>query len=113
MEKTGNIAPSYQADITEEQTSFFRENGFLSIQRITTDREVEWLKEVYNQLFDQRTGEKEGRYFDLGGPGHTRDAMYYRKSLVRKRRFPNSGKRPISGMHTNSPPSCLASKRRA
>ena len=69
--------PSYQADITEEQTSFFRENGFLSIQRITTDYEVEWLKEVYNQLFDQHTGEKEGRYFDLGGPrAHTgRDVL--------------------------------------
>ena len=60
--------PSHQVEITEDQASFFRENGFLSIQRITTDAEVERLKEIYNQLFDQRTGEKEGRYFDLAGP---------------------------------------------
>ena len=60
--------PAYQVDITEDQTSFFRENGFLSIPRITTDAEVEWLKEIYNQLFDQRTGEEDGRYFDLAGP---------------------------------------------
>ena len=42
--------------------------GFLSIQRITTDAEIEWLKDIYNQLFNRRTGEKEGRYFDLAGP---------------------------------------------
>ena len=60
--------PSHQVEITEDQASFFRENGFLSIQRITTGAEVERLKEIYNHLFDQRTGEKEGRYFDLAGP---------------------------------------------
>lgn len=59
---------SHLVEITEDQTSFFRENGFLSIQRITTDTEVEWLKDIYNQLFNRRTGEKEGRYFDLAGP---------------------------------------------
>ena len=60
--------PTCQVDITEDQTSFFRKNGFLSIPRITTDTEVEWLKDIYNQLFNQRTGENEGRYFDLAGP---------------------------------------------
>lgn len=64
--------PHNQIDITEEETLFFRENGFLSIQRITTDAEVEWLKGIYNQLFDQRTGEDEGKFFDLAGPrAHT------------------------------------------
>ena len=64
--------PSYHVDITEEQTLFFRENGFLSIRRITTDAEVKWLKEVYNQLFDRRTGEKEGRYGVRGAAAATR-----------------------------------------
>ena len=64
MRPTGD----FQVDITEEQIAFFRKNGFLSIERITTDEEVAWLKEIYNQLFNQRTGEEQGRYFDLAGP---------------------------------------------
>ena len=58
----------YQVDVTEEQIASFRENGFLSIEGITTDEEVEWLQEIYDQLFNQRTGEEQGRYFDLAGP---------------------------------------------
>ena len=58
----------FQIDVTKEQIAFFHENGFLSIERITTDEEVEWLRGIYDQLFTQRVGEEEGRYFDLGGP---------------------------------------------
>lgn len=57
-----------EVDLTEEQVRSFLENGFLSIPRITTDQEVEWLRGIYDRLFGERTGEEEGRYFDLGGP---------------------------------------------
>ena len=59
---------NFQADVTEDQIAFFMENGFLGIERITTDEEVEWLKDIYDQLFEQRTGEEQGRYFDMAGP---------------------------------------------
>ena len=55
-------------NLTDEQVTFFRENGYLSIPRITTDEEIEWLKGIYDELFTERTGEAEGRYFDLAGP---------------------------------------------
>lgn len=62
----------FQVDVTEEQIAFFRENGFLSIERITTDEEIEWLKGIYDKLFNQRMGEEKGQYFDLAGPrAHT------------------------------------------
>ena len=61
-----------QVELTDEQVAFFHENGFLSIDRITTDEEVEWLRGIYNQLFNQRLGEEQGEYFDLAGPrAHT------------------------------------------
>ena len=41
----------------------FRENGYLSIERITTDEEVAWLKGIYDQLFNRRMGEGEGGVF--------------------------------------------------
>ena len=59
---------SCQPELTEEQVRFFRENGFLSIERITTDAEVEWLRGIYDRLFGERVGEERGEYFDLGGP---------------------------------------------
>ena len=57
----------FQPDVTKEQIDFFRENGFLSIERITTDAEIEWLRGIYDRLFEQRTDEEQGRYFDLAG----------------------------------------------
>ena len=62
---------NYRVGITEEQVAFFRENGFLSIQRITTDDELESLKTTYDELFRRRAGEEQGLYYDLGAPrGH-------------------------------------------
>ncbi len=53
---------------TDEQVAFFAENGYLSVPRITTDEEVEWLSLVYDLLFDAKVGGFEGGYFDLARP---------------------------------------------
>lgn len=58
----------FEVDLTEEQIVFFRENGFLSIERITTDVEIAWLKQVYDDLFQARTGEDKGFFYDLAAP---------------------------------------------
>lgn len=57
----------FQVTVTDEQVAFFQQNGYLSIERITTDEEVEWLKGIYDKLFGNRIGEAEGNYFDLAG----------------------------------------------
>lgn len=56
-----------EVELSEEQVEQFRADGFLAIERITTDEEVEWLKGVYDELFETRAGEESGMYFDLGG----------------------------------------------
>lgn len=53
--------------LTPEQIAYFHENGFLAVERITTDEEVEWLRGVYDRLFAERAGRDEGNQFDLGG----------------------------------------------
>ena len=63
-----NLLDKSRVDLTDEQVAFFQENGYLSIPRITTNEEIEWLKGIYDELFTERTGEAEGRYFDLAGP---------------------------------------------
>ena len=34
----------FEVDVTDEQVAFFRENGYLAVDRITTDEEIEWLR---------------------------------------------------------------------
>jgi hypothetical protein len=53
----------FQIEPTEEQVAFFRENGFLVLDRITTDAEVAWLGEVYDGLFAKPSGQ-----FDVTRP---------------------------------------------
>ena len=58
---------AFEVEVTAEQVAFFRENGFLGIERITTDEEVAWLGEVFDELYLQRTGLLDG-VFDLARP---------------------------------------------
>src|SRR5437870_4662749 len=78
----------FQADVTDEQVVFFRENGFLSIERITTDEEVEWLRDIYDRLFRERMGEEKGEYFDLGGPRAHGGQEVLPQVLGPERKFP-------------------------
>lgn len=75
-------------ELTDEQVAFFRENGFLSIPRITTDAEVEWLLGIYDRLFKQRMGEEKGEYFDLGGPRAHSGREVLPQVLGPERKFP-------------------------
>lgn len=53
--------------LQSEQISFFHENGYLSINSITTQSEIERLKEIYDELFASKAGREDGNQFDLGG----------------------------------------------
>jgi hypothetical protein len=37
------------------------------LDAITTQDEVQWMKDIYDRLFAQRAGRDEGNQFDLGG----------------------------------------------
>ena len=37
---------------TADEVAFFRENGFLAVERITTDEEIAWLAQIYEYIFD-------------------------------------------------------------
>ena len=53
--------------LTDEQISQFETEGFVSLDTITTQAEVDWLREVYDRLFEERIGWDEGSQFDLAG----------------------------------------------
>lgn len=54
--------------LTEDQIRAFHRDGFLPVGRITTDEELEWLRDVFDHLFEEKVGGWEGGYFDLSRP---------------------------------------------
>ncbi|NES82157.1 MAG: phytanoyl-CoA dioxygenase family protein [Moorea sp. SIO2B7] len=41
--------------LKDEQVTIFEKQGFLSFDRITTDQEIEWLKEIYDRIVEKMT----------------------------------------------------------
>ena len=58
----------HEARLEPEQVEAFREDGFTSIERITSDEEIAWLGQVYDALFKARFQAVPGGYFDLARP---------------------------------------------
>ena len=44
---------------------FFHTHGFLVIENATAAEEVSKIRKVYDQLFSERAGRKEGNQYDL------------------------------------------------
>ncbi len=55
--------------LTDEQIAEFHEQGFTHVERLTTDEELEWLREQFASVFDP-TNENRllGGYFDASRP---------------------------------------------
>lgn len=62
-----NIQPMKKPTIqlTSEQIEFFQTNGFLSIDRLTDDEEVAYIRQQYDQWFAAKVGREHGNFFDL------------------------------------------------
>ncbi len=73
---------------TDDDVAFFAENGYVSVPRITTDEEVEWLGVVYDLLFEKKTGTFKGGYFDLARPYDAEGDDLLPQVLAPEHRFP-------------------------
>jgi ectoine hydroxylase-related dioxygenase (phytanoyl-CoA dioxygenase family) len=53
--------------LNEEQIAFYLENGYLSVDRVATDQEVNEIRAIYDRMFARRTGRDVGDHYDLAG----------------------------------------------
>lgn len=53
--------------LTQDQIDFYHREGYLSLEAITTQEEVDRLREIYDRLFERRAGRETGDQFDLAG----------------------------------------------
>src|SRR5436190_18008220 len=58
---TFDIAP------TPDEVAFFQKNGFLVVERITTDEEIDWLSQIYDYIFDPANAGLSGGPVDRSG----------------------------------------------
>jgi len=67
--KLGPPPPTdFEVDVTDDQVAFFAENGHLSIDRITTDEEVEWLRAAYDEFESMPRSGFPDTVFDVARP---------------------------------------------
>ena len=74
--------------VTDAQVEAFRRDGFASVPRITTDEELEWLREVFDELFADKQGAIPGGYFDLYRPYEAEGEDLLPQVLFPEARFP-------------------------
>ncbi|HZZ35091.1 MAG TPA: phytanoyl-CoA dioxygenase family protein [Caulobacteraceae bacterium] len=49
----------------ETDIAGFEERGFIQVERVTTEAELDWLRELYDYLFSHKLATIPGGYFDL------------------------------------------------
>ncbi len=61
--------PAVRFDVTPsaDEVAFFQENGFLSVERLTSDEEVAWLRQIFEYIFDPANAGKPGGPVDRSG----------------------------------------------
>jgi len=57
------LGREFVVEPSDEQAAFFREHGYLALERITSDEEIAWLGERYDALFAKRSA-----WFDVSQP---------------------------------------------
>jgi ectoine hydroxylase-related dioxygenase (phytanoyl-CoA dioxygenase family) len=84
------VPPSstFEVSPTPEQVAFFREHGYLRVDRITTDEEVAWLGALYDRLFQERRGVFRGGYFDVVRPYDAEGEDLLPQLLMPELRYP-------------------------
>lgn len=60
-------ARTFELTPREDEIAFFRENGFLALERITTDEEIDWLRRIFEYLFSEEHAGKPGAPLDRSG----------------------------------------------
>lgn len=53
--------------LTRDQIDFYKEQGYLTLDAVTTPEELVFLRDCYDKMFREQAGREAGEQFDLGG----------------------------------------------
>lgn len=60
-------AARFEVTPSKDEVAFFKENGFLAVERITSDEEIAWLRRIYEHIFDPANAGQPGGPVDRSG----------------------------------------------
>jgi ectoine hydroxylase-related dioxygenase (phytanoyl-CoA dioxygenase family) len=60
--------------LSDAQVTFFKEQGYLSVDRVTTDEDVAEIRGVLEELFEKKAGHSQGAYFNFAGDEKDKNA---------------------------------------
>jgi hypothetical protein len=78
----------FTAELDDAHVAEFRDRGFTSIPRLTSDAELAWLGELYDWLFAERVQPVRGGYFDLSRAYESEGPDLQPQILSPESRFP-------------------------
>jgi ectoine hydroxylase-related dioxygenase (phytanoyl-CoA dioxygenase family) len=83
--------PSTRFDVipTAEEVEFFKENGFLVVQRLTTDEEVAWLKRIFEHIFSPEQATARGAPLDRSGTLKAGEPNRLQQSFFPEMQYPD------------------------
>ncbi len=81
-------AASLEVRFSQAQISAFEAQGYIWIERITTDEEVAWLREIYDWLFEDKRRAMKGAHFDLVRPYESQGEDRLPQVLAPEERLP-------------------------
>lgn len=86
------FAPPPRSDFevtpTPDEVAFFRENGFLVVERITTDEEVAWLREIFEFVFSPEQASRRDAPVDRSGTRANGEPVTLSQAFFPELRFP-------------------------
>ena len=59
--------PAFELVPSADEITFFHENGYLAVERITTDEELSWIREIFDHIFSADRAGKAGAPLDRSG----------------------------------------------
>jgi len=79
----------FAVDIGDAECAFYAENGYLAVERVSPDEEVEWLTAVYDELIARPPSGFLDGIFDLTAPYGTRTTPAVGQLLLPERWVPS------------------------
>ena len=69
--------------LSPSQVNCFREEGYVVLPQITSEEEVERLREIFDRLFATDAGRERGSQYDLAGTDDESRPLPFRRSYSR------------------------------
>ena len=80
---------STQPVLTRSQIDFFLREGHLTIERMSTKAELDWLRQLYDRIFIEGIGWEEGAQIDLAGRDETKGKAVLPQIMWPSKYFPD------------------------